>query len=168
MSKRFGRNQKRAMRAQIAGRDDIIALKDQSLDRIYKDLKQANEVMERTAQVLGDHFATLPVQTVEVKEMLDRFRVSIFQPNRCSYVNEAVLSALHYIEMEPYQAGVRADELRGTIHMRYESLSGEVGYALSDHAWRQLSEDHLVELLKQQIAPRMATMLIRAHKNRYL
>ena len=63
---------------------------------------------------------------------------------------------------------MHADELRGMIHMRYRSISGEVAYSLSDNSWRKLSEAHLVDLLKQQIAPEMAQHLIRERKRRYL
>lgn len=168
MSKRFGRNQKRAMRAKIVDLERQNDVKGRKINDLHTDLHRANTVVERTAQVLGDHFITLPVQTLEVKDMLRRFQVSIFQPNRHSYVNEAVLSALEYIDMDTHQASVHADELRGTIHMRYQSISGDVAYALSDHAWRKLPEGHLTELLKQQIAPDMARLLTRERKKRYL
>lgn len=131
MSKRFGRNQKRAMREQIKILERSVLCKNRKISELRTDLYASSIVIERTKQVLGDHFVTLPVQTTEVEDMLRRFKVS-FSP-RVSYskTNSAVLDALDYIEMDTHQAGVHADELRGMIHMHYRSISGEVAYSLS-------------------------------------
>lgn len=75
MGRRFGRNQKRAMRAKIAGLEFMADLRQQEIAKLSSDLRDANTVVERTAQVLGDHFATLPAQTREVKEMQSSFQV---------------------------------------------------------------------------------------------
>ena len=168
MGKRFGRNQKRAMREQLHLAKLVIASRDKTVCNLEADLKQANTVIERTSQVLGDHFVTLPIKTHEVEEILERFKVSIFQPNRSYTINSAVMQALDLIDIDTYQASLKVDELRGTIHMRYQSISGDVGYGLSEHAWRKLSEGHLIELLRQEIAPAMAYHLIREQKKRYL
>lgn len=168
MSKRFGRNQKRKMREQVKLLERSVRYKNEQISELRNELYSSSVVIGRTKQVLGDHFATLPVQTLEVKDMLQRFKVSIFKPSHYQDVNASVLDALNYIDMDTHQASVHADELRGTIHMRYRSISGEVAYSLSDHAWRKLSEVHLIELLKQQIAPEMAQHLIRERKKRYL
>lgn len=164
MSKRFGRNQKRAMREQIRTNEQWIETKNQTILELKSMLNEANTVIERTSQVLGDHFVTLPVKPVEVEEVLERFQVSIFQPCRSYAINSAVMQALNLIDIDTYRASLRVDELRGTVQMRYESISGVVGYGLPDHAWRKLSEAHLVELVKNQIAPEMAKHLVRERK----
>lgn len=164
MSRRFGRNQKRAMRAQIRANEKIIECKTQSIKEMRRDLDEANAVIERTSQVLGDHFVTLPVKTVEVKDLLERFQVSIFQPNRSYAINAAVMRALEVIDIDVYRASLRVDELRGSIHMRYQSISGDVGYGLSEDAWRKLSEAHLIDMVTKQIAPEMAKFLVRERK----
>ena len=168
MGKRFGRNQKRAMREQIRNNEQWIETKNQTILELKRMLNESNTVIERTSQVLGDHFVTLPIKTHEVKEILERFKVSIFQPNRNYAINSAVMQALDLIDIDTYQASLKVDELRGTIHMRYQSISGDVGYGLSEHTWRKLSEGHLIELLRQEIAPAMAYHLIREQKKRYL
>ena len=162
MGRRFGRNQKRAMRQHIRLAELVIASRDKTVSRLETDLKQANITIERTAQVLGDHFVTLPVKTAEVDEILDRFKVSIFQHNRLDSLQRAVYQAVDYVDT--HQASVRIDELQGTNHMRYRSISGDVAYALSSHTWRKLSEGHLIELLSKEIAPEMARHLVRERK----
>lgn len=161
MSKRFGRNQKRAMRAQIRAAEKVIESKTQSIKDIRRDLDAANTIIERTSQVLGDHFVTLPVKTEEVKEILDRFQVSILDWNsyipRPFKINQAVDYALFYIDT--HKASVRFDELQQTIHMRYSCINGDVAYALSPMAWKRLSHAHLQNLIAQQVAPEMAKLL---------
>lgn len=168
MSRRFGRNQKRAMRAKISGLEFTSELKKELINQLETDLNQANTVIERTYQVLGAHFVTLPVKTHEVKNILKYYQVSIFQPNRSHLIQHKVMQSLDLIDIETHQSSVGVDELRGTIHMHYRSISGDVAYGLSDHAWRKLSEAQLVDLLKNQIAPDMAKLLIRERKKRYL
>lgn len=166
MSRRFGRNQKRAMRAKIAELEHQNDLKERKTEDLRNDLRLANTVIERTAQVLGDHFATLPVQTHEVKEMQNSFQVSIFQPNRSYSIQGAVMHALSAMEIDVYQASLHVDELRNMIHLRYASESGQVGYGLSQQAWLRLREGHLQEMIEKQIAPEMARLLARGRNKR--
>ena len=170
MSKRFGRNQKRAMRAKMIELERAVELLKLEAEMVRSQLRNANAIIERTAQVLGDHFVTLPLKTQELTGIPNRFKVSIFKPHlhRYAEINEAVLDALEYINMDTHQTFVRIDELRGMVHMRCRSIGGDVAYALSDQAYRKLSEAHLVDLISQQIAPEMAKQLIRERKKRYL
>lgn len=166
MSKRFGRNQKRAMRAKIAGLEFMADLRKQEVAELRDDLRRANTVIERTAQVLGDHFATLPVQSHEVKEMQSSFQVSIFQPNRSHSIQDAVMRALNVVDVDVYQASLNVDELRAMIHLRFVSESGQVGYGLSQQAWSRLREGQLQEMIEKQIAPEMARLLARGRNKR--
>lgn len=166
MSRRFGRNQKRAMRAKIAGLEFMADLRQQEVAKLSSDLRDANTVVERTAQVLGDHFATLPAQTREVKEMQSSFQVSIFQPNRSYSIQGAVMHALSAMEIDVYQASLHVDDLRNMIHLRYASESGQVGYGLSQQAWLRLREGELKEMIQKQIAPEMARLLARGRNKR--
>lgn len=174
MSKRFVRNQKREMREQIEQLEQSIKMTNAIFDRVRRERDALRETVERTEQVLGQHFISLPVKTLEVKEILDRFQAIQLQPynffihSRSNEMQAMVLESLHYLEMETHQSSLHVDELRGTIHMRYRSVSGDVAYSISDDAWRKLPEAHLIELLKQQIAPEMAQHLIRERKKRYL
>lgn len=167
MAKHFGRNQKRAMRNRIQSLEWALEMQKALFEQVSNERHKLREVVERTSQVLGDHFVSLPVKTVEVEDMLDRFRVSIHQPNRVSMISHAVMQALNYIEMDIYQSSLQADELRQMIHMRYASLSGQVGYSISDRAWMTLPEALLKNLIVQQIAPEMATLFVQERKKLY-
>ena len=165
MSKRFGRNQKRAMRNKIQNQEKLLEHHIEIISSLNWDIRQANEIINRTADILGEHFASLPVKTKEVKELRDYYEYAILRP--VGYVDQGqvgsfVDTALSRIDV--FHAELKADELRGMMQMSYSSRCGAVGYGLSEHAWRNLSEKQLIELVKDQIAPKMATLLVRDMK----
>lgn len=167
MGKRFGRNQKRAMRSQIQNQAELIKRNEYAFNSLNADLHEANNIINFTAEVLGQHFVSLPVKTKEVKEILSHYEYYIERPIGIGAdwhrpIRSFVDTALSRIDV--YHAEVEADELRGMIQMRYTSRCGAVGYGLSQHAWRNLSENQLIELVKAQIAPKMATLLVRDMK----
>lgn len=168
MSKRFGRNQKRAMRNKIQNQEKLLEHHIEIISSLNWDIRQANEIINRTADILGEHFASLPVKTKEVKEIQNRYRYSVRMsvPSYASHgemaIRSFVNSTLSYIDT--YQAALSIDDLRNTMHMRYISHSGSVGYGLSETVWRKLSEDQLIALLREQIAGDMATHLVRQRK----
>lgn len=168
MSKRFGRNQKRAMRLQIQSQAELIERNKNALGSIKTDLNQANEIINLTAEILGEHFISLPVKTKEVEEIQGRYRYSVRMPP-ISYVSHGEMAIRSFVDnmlsyIETHEANIFVDELRHTIHMRYQSLSGRAAYGLSEKAWRSLSEDQLVVLIKEQIAHDMARLLVRERK----
>ena len=167
MSKRFGRNQKRAMRNKIQNQEKLLEHHIEIISSLNWDIRQANNIVNRTADILGEHFASLPSKTTEVKEILPRYRN--FTPHQSSYTSGPISTAAIFVDnaldyIDTYQAALSIDDLRKTMHMRYISHSGSVGYGLSDTAWRKLSEDQLVCLIKEQIAGDMATHLVRQRK----
>lgn len=168
MSKRFGRNQKRAMRNQIQLQEKLLEQHIEHTSSLNSELRQANEVINRTADILGEHFASLPVKTKEVREIQNRYQYAIHKPvmfgnyYRQDPTMAFVDNTLGYIETHELCSSI--DELRHMIHMRYISESGRVVYGLSEKAWRKLSEKQLVLLIKEQIAVEMATLLVEHRK----
>ena len=174
MARRFGRNQKRAMRNQIQSQEKLLEQHIEHIEQHIKhisslnhDLRQANEVINLTAEVLGEHFATLPVQTAEVEEIRERYEYPKRQTSRYSFGDSSatmnfVEHALCYIDT--YQADARIDELSGAMHMRYKSISGNVAYGVSEEAWRRLPEKLLVTKFVDEISLDMAVHLVRERK----
>lgn len=165
MARRFGRNQKRAMRNQIQNQAELIERNKKQISLLREDLRQTNDVVNFTAEVLGHHFITLPVKTKEVKEIRDRFDciihrpVSFFDQHHVPAIVENALCSL-----ETYEADLQVDKLRGMVHMRYSSTSGAVGYGLPDQVFHTLPEDQLIKLAYEQIGPEMAKLLVRNRK----
>ncbi len=167
MSRRFGRNQKRAMRNQIQLQEKLLEQHMEHISSLNHDLRQANEVINLTAEVLGEHFVTLPVQTAEVKEIRERYEYPKRQTSRYSFGDmNPVISAVQYslCYIDTYQADARIDELSGAMHMRYKSISGNVAYGVSEEAWRRLPEKLLVTKFVDEISLDMAVHLVRERK----
>lgn len=171
MGKRFGRNQKRAMREHIRLAELVISSRDKTVYQLEMDLKQANSVVNRTAEVLGSHFVSLPVKTLEVEEIVGRFQHEVFDRNSIflgtqsnTHVRSTVMQAIEYIEV--FRASAQIDELQRMIHMRYESISGAVAYGLSQKVWLMLPDKQKIELIKNDIAHSMAKHLVENRNNR--
>lgn len=167
MGRRFGRNQKRAMRNKIQAQELLLEKHIDIIAEKNTELRQANEIIKDTAILLGEHFATLPVQTAEVKEIRERYEYSTQRtPNYWNACNTPITAfvqhALCYIDT--HQADAKIDELSGAIHMRYKSISGKVSYGVSMEAWRRLPEEILVKKFAEQIAQDMAIHLVRERK----
>lgn len=171
MGKRFGRNQKQAMREHIRLAELVIASRDKTISRLEIDLKEANIIVNRTAEVLGQHFVSLPVKTLEVEEIIGRFHHEVFNRNSIflgtqsnTHVRSLALYAVEYIDT--HKASAQIDELQRMIHMRYQSISGDVAYGLSQKAWLRLSDNQKINLIKNDIAYSMAKHLVENHNNR--
>lgn len=167
MARRFGRNQKRAMRNKIQAQELLLEKHIDIIAEKNTELRQANEVIKDTAIILGAHFITLPVQTAEVKEIRERYEYSTQRtPNYWNADNAPITAfvqhALCYIDT--HQADAKIDELSGAIHMSYKSISGQVAYGVSMEAWRRLPEKLLVTKFAERIAQDMATHLVRERK----
>ncbi|OAL80703.1 hypothetical protein [Acinetobacter sp. SFA] len=173
MARRFGRNQKRAMRNQIINAEkrvhelDVNQQQLEALIQLKKEkIKELSYIANLTAEILGEYFAGLPVQTMEVKEIQCQYKVPV--RTYCDYADPTSVqpqflnAALTYIET--YQSSAQWDQLRGMMHLRYRSENGAVGYGLSDMAWCGLSEVQIVELIQREIAPSMAILLTKNRK----
>lgn len=175
MSRRFGRNQKRAMRAQIA------AVEKQNADLQYRNneckvlmqlkdqrISILRETVDLTAQVLGEYFISLPIKTQEVMEIVDLLRLPAPE-TRGSYDEpstqrrwQAVQQAVLHLEL--HRTDAHLDELQQCVHLRVHSVSGQVGFGLSDQAWLHTPVEVLQQLIIKEIAPAIAQKLIEIRK----
>lgn len=178
MAKRFGRNQKKAMRKQLESLRiecnhkmvNMAAQHSNILRNKTEEIERLTSTVDLTARILGEHFIALPVKYKDVKELLSYYEYHKQQPRSSAlYGNTSRLTsfvdlALGYIEV--YQAETHIDELSSAMHMRYSSRSGRVGYGLSQDVWCKLSDDQLIKLLQEQIAVDMAKLLVQERRNR--
>lgn len=168
MARRFGRNQKRAFRNQLALQEKLLEKHIGIIAERNGELHKANEIINLTAEILGEHFISLPVQTSEVKEIQDHYQFAAKNSSRY-WANDVKLAFVEQAlcHLETYQADAHIDELSGAMHMAFNSVSGKVAYAISDMAWRKLSEQQLVGLVQLEVANKMAKKVVQARKNAY-
>lgn len=149
MPKRFGRNQKRKMRAQIEHWQEAHKRESELASYLrYKGQRDA-ETVERVADVLGEHFAALDPKTVTA----DRLRRYLRLPAvRSSIMNvhygidrcEQVMTVLD--ELETHWMKLKGDVLTGQQFVILSSPEGDMGYALSSG---QVVTRHADDLAKE-------------------
>jgi hypothetical protein len=163
MTKRFGRNQKRAMRAeQERLTNQVDHWKKEK--RLADQLGQANrETLRDVSRILGQHFIGLPPVVRMVTHMQHNYRIPEMQlPQLLERApdptqQEMVAELLHIIECQPMKLRTQIDDIRRQIHFRLRTPDGELGYALSDQAWAEMRNDRrVVEYLAEMVASELA------------
>ncbi|MBT2773798.1 hypothetical protein J7J47_16365 [Halomonas sp. ISL-60] len=164
MGNRFGRNQKRKMRAEIAKLESAYKRESELAKYLRAQGLRDNDTVKRVADVLGEHFAALDPKTVQVDRMIGYLRLPMahrtpFSFDQCSDFCESVEIAIS--ELEANWMELRADRLTGQQFVLLQSPGGDIGYALSGSAVMQSNADHLA----QEVAGAIAVELAKAFRN---
>lgn len=119
MAKRFGRNQKRAMRQQIA---DL----ERSVEQHCESYRYYKSAVEYAEEVLGRYTAALPPKNIECRVDHGRSIDATFMSRRKFNFNqvEVVNDAIQRIEMGIYRTDVHFDRLRNEMHAVVKMPSG--------------------------------------------
>lgn len=172
MSKRFGRNQKRAMRAALV-EAGIAAEKAQAeCTAVNNYIRPMRQALDNVARVLGKHFVGLPPVERHVQAIQNRYRInqvrdihdlSTFISN--SEMAHMVNTAMHYLELEVGSMRSVVDGLRGMVHMRFRVGDREVAYGLSMSAIESLNTRDWEQELIQMVASEMAHYITSGRKS---
>lgn len=172
MSKRFGRNQKRAMREQIAFSAKTASnlsealLMEQGLKvRLREKLDEANEVLSDVARILGRNFAGLKPEVREITEQQREYPYRMHPPIqpvdfsflRADEVPELVSFQLY--ELEHVYPKIVRDRLTEAVHIHLQTPDGLKSYAVSGCAWFQMKMDR--RRMLKEFAPMIADELAR-------
>ncbi len=159
MSKRFGRNQRRKLREELAQANK----ERHHWMHEYRKEREAGarnrETVEETARVLGSAFITLPPQCVEVEDVdrlaygwrtcMDRaipwVQPDQSTPSACEFV-DAVLPVLLYNSTK------RLDSLFSERHFRFTRGGRVMGYGISDNALGMLSPKGAARRISEEVA----------------
>lgn len=160
MSKRFGRNQRRKLRAELADSLDQLSKERAEVRRLLKSDPARDEALRLTARVLGEHFATLPTATMYMRSELAP-RLAMASHMSCSPYEAAmpVMEALNIIQLELVEIDCWLDKLRGRLTVYAEYPGNRVALALTrgafthwpiEQAARQVAQSLTDGLLRQQ------------------
>lgn len=159
MSNRFGRNQKRAMKLQIENASAALQMERGITRTMRQRLDEQASVIRLVADVLGPNFVGLPPEEMRVESGMQEIQVIKREsmPVR-AYSDDQVMRAVHssVLRLEMHALSADVDRLRGDIHFRYISRSGQVGYAISRETWASLPESARFEIAHREIARDMA------------
>jgi hypothetical protein len=162
VSRRFGRNQKRALLALLAQSKTetqeckrLIRLADDALSLVESHNRRLRMAVERVSEVLGRHFYALDPVVVEVgygpKEyrmpMIDRVPVTL-RPN--DEVINSVMSDIHTLDI--YSAELKTDHLRLQTHVYLKTPKGELAYAMTREAFDSVPTSEMAARLAEVLA----------------
>lgn len=182
MSNRFGRNQKRRMRAELAALQAEVdekslyisqlnqaMLMDRALLRQQSDtISRLRDALAEIADEIGHQSALLGVKVKPYHVFTDGTRLQ--RPERPPIDVRALLDTQQDMYrtvktdvMRLLRVSAVADRMKGQIHLQVELADGAIGYAISEGAIRNLTP----QFLERTVAPEIARGLVdalRKHK----
>lgn len=148
MSRRYGRNQKRRARAEIAKMElELVNLRtDMALDRtqlqsLRQEIEERDEQLKFVAQVLGTNFIGLrpALYAFENKHAPDEFRWAV----------DGGDVRIHTMRANITVARDRPDYM---VHFRATLMDEVVGYSVSECALRDAPEGYIVRRISDEMA----------------
>lgn len=170
MSKRFGRNQKRRMREQVANLREALARDGALLQYVSEQKRELEEAMARARRILGNHVALPPELHGDHPHPLGGdFNVAPLEiPSLLSVDDSGVWAEPTAVSIERMHQLLAWIEDHGhdtrAIHFRVSLDSGEAAYVISRRAIERLSAAELQRTIAPQIALELAGHLARAVK----
>lgn len=157
MSKRFGRNQKRAMREALIEQTDATEAMRKQRDNVIANQRPMREALDRVARVLGPHFFGLPAAKRVVDRLTESYRMPVHQV--VSLISNSEMEALTQCaitQLDTVSCSALLDELRQLMHVRLHTPRGDIAYAISSTALACAT----VEDLTYEVAPMLARGLV--------
>ena len=162
MSRRFGRNQKRAMRSALAEFGKQLEYTQNTVSSLRQQMHTNEMCLRLVARVLGDDFVALEPRTVHV-DSLERpfYQAPRMDPQRLlNYLQPGELAdavAYSVLDIEPNRAKVAYYEQQVRFH--FHTPTGETTYGMSRQAWDRMPADAKEHMLRGEIAESMAQHL---------
>lgn len=165
MSRRFGRQQKRKMRAQIADLERANAGLQSAYDlnigltkHLSRSLNEMRETFSNLEGVLGPYFIGLPPKVVSVREIHDVYQMPELSRAPIKPWDGRDLNDLEYkvhaLENTMLESEYRA--MLGYMHVRLNGPAGDFAYSTTRQALMRMPKDMLISRLAQEFALAMA------------
>lgn len=167
MSKRFGRNQKRALRLANNELAEMVARGKDREAELLRAMADNQHTVEMVAQILGENFAGLPPKTVVV----DEIHSPMLMPNRAQRFMTTPPDLSRHVTAAEYVHdqlmllvrgdGARRSHLEMATHFRFETPAGALAYAMSDDAYRHMPDAWFLDILPKEIARDVAMEIVK-------
>lgn len=170
MSKRFGRNQRRALREEVNKYATAHEMDRALLGIQRQQIKTLTAAMRTVAGELGEHFFGLPPVQRAVDRVFDIYRLpKPIAAEALMFIEGAELCALveHAVyNLSMVAASVDRDRITGSVHIMLETPDGKRFYAVSGSAWESLRRDkrRMAQQFLPMIADEMANFIARSER----
>ncbi|WP_020409832.1 hypothetical protein [Hahella ganghwensis] len=154
MSKRFGRNQKRELKQQIA---ELKGSRDYHAENARQEVSRSRHVRSLLAdvrRVAGEFFVGLDPQKIDFREpptraaMISNHAWGVITDTDLMMHHEYIPEMLINIEMSP----VVRETIDRAIHYEFTADGNRYGYTISKTAMQEVPKAFLIEKLSKQIA----------------
>ena len=168
MSKRFGRNQRRALRQQLEQEQQRAQQLAGNLEYISRsssgERAELLRVLRNVADTLGEHFAALPAQvrkSTGLPDVIFERGRSISRSMSPHGMISAVSEMIEIIELHRIDASSNIDMLRGAICVHLKTPAGRSACYISRETFRALPRHVLVDQVSRQLVDQIAQELRR-------
>ena len=159
MSKRFGRNQKRRMRQELASLDKLRTRDQQAIDNLRTRVEDHRRFLEYALELVGpDSILNPEPRMVETSGYGDQTRILVYRAPLNIWHDHAVAKVESTL-VRALNTSIVRSALRPAMHFRARLRGGEVAYALTDEAIATMSTRQLEAVLHQHIARQLAHQL---------
>lgn len=165
MSKRFGRNQRRKLRAELAHvleREAKLSTsywrEQELMAKLSRDNDELRETINLTERVLGKHFVTLPPKTVDISyaERLEYLELSLpDKPSTVIYPEDRsglLMEKIRAVTAAIMRGETWVDDLVGKMHIKFYSPTGEVRYCFAKDAFRYVPPERVATYITHNMA----------------
>ncbi|WP_312531684.1 hypothetical protein [Comamonas sp.] len=168
MGRRFGRNQKRRLRVQIASLETAQKQGRHQLEQVRSQHRRLEQLLQRATEVLGAYSVALPPQTecrsdFEPFALSGEFLMHVPQPLDLLAADDLTAPPGMLQVERMYTLLARFEDTRaldGRLHLRIALASGEVVYAISESALRSLPSKELERRLQEEAGRMIARKLM--------
>lgn len=165
MSKRFGRNQKKALRRQIEDLEFNLSDAENNIKQL-KDSAYFNQLaVDDTLEVLGEYFCTLPDKSsIEVQEAINILKICT-QNTPLTFAQRDAGAAgklMEVLSLPILRYGIHNDKIRDMVYVEVtDRYDLRVGMAISGDAIRYMSKSSLSDNIKRTMSKGLAEELKR-------
>lgn len=168
MSRRFGRNQKRAMRAEIDAKGAAVKDLERRLDAVIANQRPMRETIDNVARALGKHFIGLPPITQAVNRLADSHRIPTLKRTFDTIMplvdddmaRSMVDLAVHELDVHRFDSRAPCQTLGGDMHIYLRTNQGQIAYAISDTALASMDAKRLTGIYVPMIAEAFARAVV--------
>lgn len=153
MTKRFGRNQKRAMRAQIASAEALAAERLENAERSRMEAKYLRDDLDEARDIAGAMSVLFPAQAIAVGGRRSS-RITLSEESAPHSIGSADVLRMHSLPV--LLSSIHPDTIKSTLHVVVEFADGTWGYAITREALATLPRQFLVKKIAQSLANMIA------------
>lgn len=157
MSRRFGRQQKRKLLAQVAELGQKLSAAERVGASQALELSRQDQAIQAAREVLGEYWSALPVKVREISRVDEELQLPIPQPFPCSYGyrgNAASLEdSVRFFNFHTAKFDIRRDQFtgEGILRMRV-GRSWMVCFAMTRGAFRRQTPERAARCIAESLA----------------